>query len=168
METNKRSRERISAQCIRFLIPPPPNAPSFFSIPSSSLSPPSSTNWLPGVGWFWKSSSHIHTMLHHASFKISLHTAVLTWLVDSFHGSLRACNRKNYRHYCECPRGVQSAFWLSAIIAKTIVNPKQKKASKEQTRTRLKLADCLERRKKNMCFKISSFQWSDGTTSFLD
>lgn len=159
METNKRSGERISAQCIRFLIPPP-HAPSFFSIPSSSLSPPSSTNWLPGVGWFWKSSSHIHTMLHHASFKISLHTAVLTWLVDSFHGSLRACNRKNYRHYCECPRGVQSAFWLSAIIAKTIVNPKQKKASKEQTRTRLKLADYLERRKKirALRFAVSSGQ----------
>lgn len=160
METNERSGERISAQCIGFLIPPPPNAPSFFSIPSSSLSPPSSTNWLPRVGWFWKSSSHIHTMLHHASFKISWHTAVLTWLVDSFHGSLRACKRKNYRHYCECPHGVQSAFWLSAIIAKTIVNPKQKKASKEQTRTRLKLADCLERRKK-ICalrFAVSSGQ----------
>lgn len=160
METNERSGERISAQCIRFLTPPPPHAPSFFSIPSSSLSPPSSTNWLPGVGWFWKSSSHIHTMLHHASSKISLHKAVLTWLVDSFHGSLRACKRKNYRHYCECPHGVQSAFWLSAIIAKTIVNPKQKKASKEQTRTTLKLADCLERRKK-ICalrFAVSSGQ----------
>lgn len=161
METNERSGERISAQCIRFLTPPPPpHAPSFFSIPSSSLSPPSSTNWLPGVGWFWKSSSHIHTMLHHASSKISLHKAVLTWLVDSFHGSLRACKRKNYRHYRECPHGVQSAFWLSAITAKTIVNPKQKKASKEQTRTRLKLADCLERRKK-ICalrFAVSSGQ----------
>lgn len=147
-QTNDRVREYRPSVLGFYSLPP--NAPSFFSIPSSSLSPPSSTNWLPGVGWFWKSSSHIHTMLHHASFKISLHTAVLTWLVDSFHGSLRACNRKNYRHYCECPDGVQSAFWLSAIIAKTIVNPKQKKASKEQTRTRLKLADCFERRKKNV------------------